>query len=90
MFFKYPNAVSGNNDKRVVRFFGDGTNTNSLVKRLTNEFSHLEEFVDRSSQPMDYSEVATLAKFVMKKMRDNDKDQFEHFLLSIEQPDPFI
>ncbi len=89
LFFKYPNATNGSNDKRIEKFFGDGAGTDSLVKRLTNELSHLEEFIDRGAQPIDYAEIATLAKFVLGKMRENDKEQFEHFLLSIEQPDPF-
>lgn len=35
-------------------------------------------------------EIAALATFVFKKIiRDNDKQQFGHFLLSIEMTDPF-
>lgn len=90
LFFKYPNATNGSNDKRIEKFFGDGAGTDSLIKRLTNELSHLEEFIDRGAQPIDYAEIATLAKFVLQKMRENDQEQFEHFLMSIEQPDPFV
>ncbi|WP_254448170.1 AAA family ATPase [Burkholderia pseudomallei] len=86
LFFKYPFSSSDRNDhdKRIKMFFYDGTNSQALVERLTNEFSHLGEFIDRGAQPIDCSEIATIAKFVLKRIRDNDKEQFDHFLLSIE------
>ena len=91
LFFKYPffNSESSDYDKRIRMFFADGTNSEVFVQRLTNEFSHLGEFIDRGMQPIDYAEIATIAKFVLKKIRDNDKEQFDHFLLSIEKTDPF-
>ncbi|REG58583.1 wobble nucleotide-excising tRNase [Paraburkholderia sp. BL6669N2] len=91
LFFKYPffNSERSDYDKRVKMFFSDGTNSEAFVQRLTNEFSHLGEFIDRGTQPVDSAEIATVAKFVLKKIRDNDKEQFDHFLLSIEKTDPF-
>lgn len=89
LFFKYPSSVSGDYDKRIAMFFADGTNSEALVQRLTNEFSHLGEFIDRGAQPIDCAEIAVVAKFVLKKIRDNDKQQFDHLLLSIEKLDPF-
>ncbi|GAB7527371.1 AAA family ATPase [Paraburkholderia sp. 2C] len=92
LFFKYPffNSERSDYDKRVQMFFSDGTNSEALVQRLTNEFSHLGEFIDRSAQPIDCAEIASIAKFVLKKIRDNDKEQFGYFLLSIEKTDPFV
>ncbi|WP_186055094.1 ATP-binding protein [Burkholderia gladioli] len=91
LFFKYPFSSNDRNDhdKRIRMFFYDGTNSQALVERLTNEFSHLGEFIDRGAQPIDCSEIATVAKFVLKRIRDKDKEQFDHFLLSIEKTDPF-
>ncbi|MCG5260485.1 AAA family ATPase [Cupriavidus gilardii] len=92
LFFKYPSARSdrSDHDERIKLFFSDGTNSEAYVQRLINEFSHLGEFIDRSTQPIDCTEIASLAKFVLKKIRDNDKEQFDHFLLSIEKTDPFL
>lgn len=91
LFFKYPSARNDrvDHDERVRLFFRDGSNTEAFVQRLINEFSHLGEFIDRSTQPIDCAEIAALAKFVLKKIRDNDRQQFDHFLLSIEKSDPF-
>jgi wobble nucleotide-excising tRNase len=92
LFFKYPffNSERSDYDKRIRMFFSDGTNSEALVQRLTNEFSHLGEFIDRGTQPIDCAEIAKIAKFVLKKIRDNDGEQFSHFLLSIEKIDPFV
>ncbi|MCY0389862.1 AAA family ATPase [Robbsia sp. Bb-Pol-6] len=91
LFFKFPSARNdrADHDERVRLFFGDGSNTEAFLQRLINEFSHLGEFIDRSTQPIDCTEIASLAKFVLRKIRDNDRQQFDHFLLSIEKPDPF-
>jgi len=91
LFFKYPSARNDrvDHDQRLRLFFADGSNTEAFVQRLINEFSHLGEFIDRSTQPIDCTEIAALAKFVLKKLRDNDRHQFDHFLLSIERTDPF-
>lgn len=89
LFFKYPFHKS-EHDQRIKLFFADGSNSEALVQRLTNEFSHLAEFIDRGTQPIDCAEIATVAMFVLKKIRDNDKQQFDHFLLSIEKSDPFV
>ncbi|WP_454742286.1 AAA family ATPase [Cupriavidus necator] len=88
LYFKYP-FYKSDHDQRIKLFFADGTNSEALVQRLTNEFSHLGEFIDRGAQPIDCAEIASVAKFVLKKLRDNDPQQFDHFLLSIEKPDPF-
>lgn len=91
LFFKYPFVKNdrSDHDHRIKLFFADGTNSEAFVQRLINEFSHLGEFIDRGTQPIDCTEIASLAKFVLKKIRDNDKLQFEHFLLSIDKTDPF-
>jgi hypothetical protein len=55
---------------------------------LINEFSHLGGAFDRSVQPIDSAEISKLAKFVLKKIKDNDKSQYECLLQSICKPDP--
>ncbi|KVC97224.1 hypothetical protein WI77_08930 [Burkholderia ubonensis] len=91
LFFKYPffNSEKSDYDRRIKLFFGDGTNSSAFIQRLMNEFSHLGEFIDRGAQPIDCAEIETVATFVLRKIKENDKDQFEHFLQSIDKPDPF-
>lgn len=91
LFFKYPFSVNDQQDynRRIEKFFKDDPSTEPLVQRLTNEFSHLGGIVDRSTQPIDHAEICKLAKFVLKKIKDNDCDQFECLLESIDKPDPF-
>ena len=91
LFFKYPFSVNDQQDynRRIEKFFKDDPSTEPLVQRLTNEFSHLGGIFDRSTQPIDHAEISKLAKFVLKKIKDNDCDQFECLLESIDKPDPF-
>jgi wobble nucleotide-excising tRNase len=91
LFFKYPFSVNDQRDynQRIEKFFKDDPNTEPLVQRLTNEFSHLGGIFDRSIQPIDHAEICKLATFVLKKIKDNDCDQFECLLKSIDKPDLF-
>lgn len=86
LFFKYP-SNSLKNDARLKLFFGNKTVALSLVKRLTNEHSHLEEFVDRGMAPIDCAEIAKTAKFVLGAMEENDSVQYQHFIYSINAQD---
>jgi wobble nucleotide-excising tRNase len=92
LFFKYPSSVDGQGDynARIERFFGTDPNAATLVQRLTNEFSHLGESFDRSVKPLDHAEISKLAKFVLRKIKSNDSDQFECLLKSIGKPDPLV
>ncbi|MFA9441688.1 AAA family ATPase [Uliginosibacterium sp. sgz301328] len=87
LFFKYPSATV-TNDKRLRLFFGHDTSAVAFVTRLTNEHSHLEEFVDRGMVPIDCAEIARTAKFVLAAMKAKDLDQYQHFLSSINAADP--
>lgn len=92
LFFKYPFSVNdqGDYNRRIEMFFKDEPGTETLVQRLTNEFSHLGGGFDRSIQPIDHAEISKLAKFILKKIKDNDTDQFECLLESVNKPDPFL
>jgi wobble nucleotide-excising tRNase len=87
LFFKYP-SNSVKKDKRLYLFFGDEVGAFSFVNRLTNEHSHLEEFVDRGMIPIDCAEIARTAKFVLSAMKAKDPVQYQHFLSSINAVDP--
>lgn len=87
LFFKYPSGTV-NNDKRLRLFFGDDVGAVAFLNRLTNEHSHLEEYVDRGMVPIDCAEIARTALFVLGAMRAKDPDQYRHFLSSINGADP--
>jgi hypothetical protein len=55
---------------------------------LTNEFSHLGEFIDRGTVPIDGAEISSLAKFVLAKLKASDQQQYIHFLESVSATDP--
>jgi wobble nucleotide-excising tRNase len=86
LFFKYPSDVK--NDVRLQNFFGEDVGAVAFLNRLTNEHSHLEEFVDRGMLPIDCAEIARAAKFVLRTMKAKDSDQYHHFLSSINAVDP--
>lgn len=87
LFFRYPSA-DVNNDGRLRLFFGDTDSSMDFVNRLTNEHSHLEEFVDRGMVPIDCAEISRMAIFVLETMRQKDPVQYEHFLKSVDAVDP--
>ncbi|MBA6232427.1 MULTISPECIES: AAA family ATPase [unclassified Colwellia] len=79
LFFKYPFSQDESKDHnlRVEKFFADDLGAEPLVQRIVNEFSHLSEQFDRSVEPIDHAEIARLAQFVLKKLKDNDEEQFD-------------
>jgi wobble nucleotide-excising tRNase len=87
LFFKYP-STTVTNDKRLRLFFGDDRTAVAFLQRLTNEHSHLEDYVDRGMVVIDCAEIARTAQFVLGAMKDSDHDQYEHFLSSINAEDP--
>ena len=92
LFFKFPFSVNDQQDynRRIKLFFGGEPGTEALVQRVTNEFSHLGGVFDRSMQPIDHAEISRLAGFVLRKVKENDRDQFQCLLESIGKPDPFL
>ena len=81
LFYKYP--VERNVKDKLNAFFCDDKLSVDLVDRLDNEYSHLEEIFDRSMKPIEIPEIPKLAKFVLEKIKNKDKDQFNALLESI-------
>ena len=89
LYFKYPYSQDNNDlDRRIDRFFGDELGTESLIKRLVNEFSHLGEQFDRASEPIEQTEISKVACFVLRKIEETDPDQYHSLLDSIDEEDP--
>jgi len=57
------------------------------LREVSNELSHLEESFDRGMKPIDVAEISKLAKFVIKKMSENDLEQLNALLKSIDLPE---
>ena len=85
LFYKYPSHEDG--IKRLSKFLGDDQVAIALTNRLDNELSHLEEAFDRSVKPIEQPEIITLANFLLNKLFEADKDQYNSLLKSIGEPE---
>lgn len=86
LFYKYPSKQDGG--KKLSMFFGDNELASSFIDRINNEYSHLEELFERSMVPIEIPEMKTSAQFILRKIKENDKDQYMALLESIgELPD---
>lgn len=89
LFFKYPwSEDSGDYNRRVEKYFEADLAVEPLANRVTNELSHGGEAFDRSIRPVDYEEIVKLAKFVLKKVRASDAEQYRALLEAVSKPDP--
>jgi hypothetical protein len=89
LFFKYPwSEDSSDYNRRVEKFFEVDLAVEPLANRLTNELSHAGEVFDRSMRPVDYGEISRLARFVMKKLRSTDSEQYQALLDAVGKTDP--
>lgn len=85
LFYKYPSHEDG--IKRLSKFLGNDQIAIALTNRLDNELSHLEEAFDRSVRPIEQPEIITLANFLLNKLFETDKDQYNSLLKSIGEPE---
>lgn len=81
LFYKYPNRAG--NTERLKQFIGDDTTSTTIIERINNELSHLEEIFDRSMSPIEIPEIKKLATFILKKMCAKDEEQLRALLSSI-------
>ena len=87
LFYWYPHTQGQQNtSERLRMFLGDDAIATSLINRLMNELSHLEEIVDRGMQPVDIPEITQLADFILEKIHAKDRDQYNALLVSIGEP----
>ncbi len=87
LFYKYPykDQQAGPLDK-LRRFFGGDSAATALTNRVENELSRLEAIFDRSMRPIEIPEIPAVANFVLDKMYEKDKEQFNALLQSIGEP----
>ncbi len=84
LYFKYPSGIPMND--KIKLFFGGDCVSTTLTQRVTNEYSHLENMFDRGMEPIDIIQITKLANFILDKMFENDKEQYNALLLSIGEP----
>ncbi|MDO8549466.1 MAG: AAA family ATPase [Ignavibacteria bacterium] len=80
--FKFPNP-SISDDKKLECFLGESSVESTLVNRIINEYSHLFGVFERGITPIEIPEMKKTAKFILNKVYENDKDQYNSLLESI-------
>jgi hypothetical protein len=83
LFYKYP--TNEDDDVKLEKFFLWDRTSSVITTRISNEFSHLKEIFDRSMTPIDVSWMQELAKYVLKKVEENDPAQYWALLNSINE-----
>lgn len=81
LFYKYPSDKLSF-DERVKKFFNDDVSYN-LVRRVVNEYSHLEDRFERGLKPVDVDEIKQIALKVLDTIRGKDEDQYNALIESI-------
>ena len=81
LYYRYPD------DRTLIEkiqvFFKDDAISTHVANRTSNEYSHLEEIFDRSMKPIDVPEIPRLAKYVLQKIEEQDKEQYSALVASI-------
>ncbi len=81
LYYKYPDLTKEN--EKMKRFFGDDI-PSLITERVENEYSHLCGALERGANIIEYpAEIIQVAKALMNKLQENDKDQFEALKRSI-------
>lgn len=83
LFFKYPDHNLSLED-RINQFFDGDVLLTSLVNRVINEYSHLEEQFDRGVVPIDLAEIQKIARTVLEHIHRKDTAQYEALCKSLE------
>jgi hypothetical protein len=81
LFYKYPDNESCEQHRK--KFFAPDAVPDILIERLTNEYSHSQSTMERSSMPTEVAEMHSAAILICDKIKDKDEDQYESLLASI-------
>ena len=82
LFYKYPDHEL-KLSARLDKFFGDDSIGKATVQRFINDYSHLESHPDRGISPILPQDAKNIAALILEKMKENDEEQFEYLLKSI-------
>lgn len=81
-FYRYP-TQNMSFDQRLLKYFENDGVTYTLVSRIINEYSHMEDQFDRGMQPIDMDEIIKVSDAVITRIRTTDPDQFDALLDSV-------
>jgi wobble nucleotide-excising tRNase len=81
LFYKYP-SYRFSFDIRIKKIFNDDISYN-LVRRVVNEYSHLEDSFDRALVPIDIDAIKQVSQAVMNKIKEKDEEQYNALVESI-------
>lgn len=81
LYFKYPN--NKDEHEKFKCFFGNDELAFSLTNRINNEYSHLAGVIERSVSPVEVPEMQKVARFILRKIKENDEEQYSALLDSI-------
>jgi wobble nucleotide-excising tRNase len=81
LYFRYPDFTS--TVAKMERFFADGKVPAILSWKLTNEYSHLSGAVERASMPVELPEAKSVAKQILKRIKEIDEDQYTALVNSL-------
>ena len=88
LYFRYPDGKDKGQASRLQRFLGKDNVAAALIERIENEYSHLNGLFERGIIPIDISAMKAIAKLILEKIKEYDKDQYIALLDSIgELPD---
>lgn len=82
LFFKYP-TQNKSFTERLRAFWNDDPTTYNIVNRVVNEFSHLENHIDRGSEPIESTHHIAVAKAIINRIEEKDKEQYNALLESV-------
>lgn len=85
MFFKYPHSGEKN---RQRMFYGQHPEEVRMVERVINEYSHNRAEIERSLRPLDKPELAKVARFILRKIREHDGEQYRELIAATGKSDP--
>jgi len=83
-FYRYP-THNLSFEQRLLKYFENDGVAYTLVSRIINEYSHMEDQFDRGMQPIDMDEIARVSNAVIERIRTTDPDQFEALMDSVNQ-----
>lgn len=81
LYYKFPNTGMSVNTLEI--FFGEGKIPAVLTDRINNEYSHLSGVFERGATPVEVPEMHTAAQFILKKLEEQDPEQYSALLESV-------
>lgn len=82
LYYKYPTKEEDH--EKYIKFFGSEDKIPAiLIERINNEYSHLAGIFERGETPIEVPEMKKAAQFILQKIEEKDKDQFDALVESI-------